>query len=641
MLLTLFPLLIWLILAYFIGWLVGEIVSLEYLNRFNRLFKRTFIGCTVTIVSFALYNTGGHSTLLIIPIILMGIFLTFYSSRFAINFKIKAFSLADEGKDLLLIMLAGVIFWFIELNHFINPFTGEMKGLMFYTGSEWDLDYYVRLANYLQEFGIENRSVDFMNPELYGPEPYHFFEIWSGAVPIQFTGFNDVFSYYLIAMPFLLTTLFFIITDVIQIFLNSFSPSHLGLSPVLALTYFFISGFSFLYPDYGILKMDVYSEDSIAFLKPLMVNFGIFLVIKAIASGNEKWILWTMILAGSFYLPLLPVFLLMSFFVFMHFVFSKPINLTRNFIFIFATTGTICAIVLFVILGNDSFVELGLLQSESYSLVFSDFDFKTFVNIFGKGFLQIFFLLILYVFLFYVNNRTIFKRVDLGWMSYISMFLLIPLFIYALFNKLVDSVQFWCLIFIVITNILIFFTLLSGLIAKNKMVRGMNVILVLFYLYYNHPFEVRDESLVESETFDKLQEHIKTAESPLFAIVKGQEDYKEIFDLGMHIDYPAREINLVVKSYKAVCISWNKIPKQKDKIADLLLKQDLLMNPFYRYCILHLSEPIEKLQLEFIRANKIKFLIVSPNALMPEIFSEFVKDTITGFTDSSTIYVLK
>ena len=294
------------VLFFAVFFVVGQLITIRRirLRPFDtvRIFEALFNGLLMIVSVFAIVQTGGKTVLLPVPLLL----LIFNHNRAEDAGKPLH---GPEGKRTLLIMLLlGLLFYFVYyVQAFINFNDNTIR---FVTG---DTSFYARLGDYLNDLGRENSSIDYLFPFRFNTEPYHYWDIWFGAMASAAGQMNPHFSLVLVVYPILA---FLFSLGIYVVALDTFRTKSKWAYLVFLGAVF--SGLVIFYPRF-LLKSDIYAVAPSYYAKTLVV--GLFLVWCLLNIRNKSWnrLIVGALMAGLGYINIAPP-LFFALFIFILFI---------------------------------------------------------------------------------------------------------------------------------------------------------------------------------------------------------------------------------------------------------------------------------------------------------------------------------
>jgi len=157
----------------------------------NLFFPCLIKGFLFLVSLYAIWITKGKTILLLVPVLLLMV--GFLKKPVLI---IQKESENIKFKQLILFILTACLLYSVYYSQaFIT--NGELVN---YAGG--DTSFYARAAYNLQLNGIENPRIEYLYPQRFNPEPYHYYDLWFVAGVSKITGINTHLVYLLIIYPF-------------------------------------------------------------------------------------------------------------------------------------------------------------------------------------------------------------------------------------------------------------------------------------------------------------------------------------------------------------------------------------------------------------------------------------------------------
>lgn len=619
------PLYLWLFIGfYIITYQIGnqflQVLGSKKKNNYFNLFFKSIIGFLIILFIYPLIKTKGltvHS-LLIIPFGYL-IFILKNENKIKKN---------EEEKNIFLpyFLIPILLIFFFQTLYFYNPFTGIAYSL------DVDNFYYANVGSFIQQIGKENRFLDWTSSEIAKPEIYHYADTWLVAL---FAEFN---------LP---------ATKVITLVVNSFFylEVYLGALAILeiftevnffksiyALLIFFISCIFINYNNFTF-----FGYGCVSLVYPKLAQITTFLILSYCFIINKQYelLVFSLLSFCIIYMALMPPTMIGLFLFIISLFVCKKINLKKALEF-----GTVLFIfsILFFILFKTVFSQIDsrfdLNGNEKMSLIntliskFKDIVYTTIFNL--KDFIiQILPYLILIIWTFLTNYKI---RDTLTNLCFLSISLLVGgIIVFGLRYNFLDAIQFYQNLAYPITGILGFYLISQILFTQtnNKLIGFIIVFLLIFVNIYSSSIyinKMHQFNMVYNITRDKkyVQEVMKlvaTEKKPRFAIAKGKDDYKTIYDKGIGI-YLNPFIGNKINTYMPASITVFDIPLS-EKVEYAEMEKIWITNSALNlYAQKHkLEKDTINLQIQFLKDNKIQFLEMAKNYKIPSAINEII-DTL-------------
>ena len=608
------------IITYQIGNQFLQVLGSKKKNNYFNLFFKSIIGFLIILFIYPLIKTKGltvHS-LLIIPFGYL-IFILKNENKIKKN---------EEEKNIFLpyFLIPILLIFFFQTLYFYNPFTGIAYSL------DVDNFYYANVGSFIQQIGKENRFLDWTSSEIAKPEIYHYADTWLVAL---FAEFN---------LP---------ATKVITLVVNSFFylEVYLGALAILeiftevnffksiyALLIFFISCIFINYNNFTFI-----GYGCVSLVYPKLAQITTFLILSYCFIINKQYelLVFSLLSFCIIYMALMPPTMIGLFLFIISLFVCKKINLKKALEF-----GTVLFIfsILFFILFKTVFSQIDsrydLNGNEKMSLIntliskFKDIVYTTIFNL--KDFIiQILPYLILIIWTFLTNYKI---RDTLTNLCFLSISLLVGgIIVFGLRYNFLDAIQFYQNLAYPITGILGFYLISQILFTQtnNKLIGFIIVFLLIFVNIYSSSIyinKMHQFNMVYNITRDKkyVQEVMKlvaTEKKPRFAIAKGKDDYKTIYDKGIGI-YLNPFIGNKINTYMPASITVFDIPLS-EKVEYAEMEKIWITNSALNlYAQKHkLEKDTINLQIQFLKDNKIQFLEMAKNYKIPSAINEII-DTL-------------
>lgn len=598
------------LITYIIGFRFLSILNYKNNNCYFDIFLNSTIGYLIILFLYSILKTKGQSIhiLLIIPLI----FLT------QIPKQEKEFQnyLPKSKIVFWYFFIPILLIFFFQTLYFYNPFTGISYSL------DTDNFYYANVGSFLQQIGKENRFLDWTNSEIAKPEIYHYADTWMVALFAEFNlpstkGITLVVNVYFYFQVYLGSL----------VILETFTKVNFYKS-IFALSLFFISCFfinydNFTFTGYGCVSL-VYPK-----LAQILVFF--ILAFHSIINKKFEFLVFSLLTFIIIYIPVMPPIMIgLSLFLVYLWQFKK-INFKRFlvlcfFLFLFS----ISFIILFKVIFSQLDSRLTLNDDEKLSLIsiivskIKDIIYTTLFNI--KDFsLQIipYFLLLAWVF----KTNTKFRPTLIAIFFFYLFLLAGGMVVFGLRYNFLDSVQFYQNLAYPLTSIIGFYLISIILFDQTKyrlpgLIFMSFILSINFYSSYKYLMKMHQFNMVYNITKDEeyaknVMKLVSSEKNPRFAIAKGKDDYKTIYDKGIGI-YLNPFIGNKINTYMPASITIFDIPlSEKIEYADME-KTWIDNSALNLFAQRHkeIKDTID-LQIHFLKENEIQFIEMAKHYEIP------------------------
>jgi len=601
------------------------------------LFHRLFIFISIHTVGYALIMTSGATSLA--PLLFFGL------SMWYLHWKNKPAQEAQPPRmvwpttsQLTAYLTAGTILFLIFLTLLFDFQTGEIRYLHHSEITPYGVDsaFYVRLGEFLNLAGTENLSSDFYSLNQLSPSPYHWFELWYGALIYALFPINSETLWCLVVNP----TLFLIL--VVGVFAIGQQLTGSERKGLIAGFIMLVAGtYGFLIPEHLWLVGEFGNTTTIfGIIKAIPVYMAAALVILTLLSDNYRLIPYHLALFGLMYQPLLPVGFISGAIVAVVGLYSdrSPENLKS--VGLWMLSAFLTAIWLIVLFSNS---EISYSSGSGLSSgVFEGFEVIQFIKICIRGVLEMALpnlpILILVAVVWFglsdrVAERNRFKRAILT----VLLIQMTALFISALLYKMLNASQIWFIAYLSINGIAASALLTYGLFKGTKPARVYAFLLVIILIPNAHFNLGKGNNIRHAEL-----EHLA-----VFVAESGTDDIKmaylggaggnevgDLFKYTLHVVYPLRQLGLILSPYVSTGLSALDMEKEAGTEMKPVEKKMLSYSSMKRFAERnHLSAEDTGVKRSFVEKNKVTHLVFPEYLGLPPELIDLVgrSDTFFGF----------
>jgi hypothetical protein len=592
------------ILFFAVFFLVGQLITIRRirLRPFDtvRIFEALFNGMLMVVSLFAIVQTAGRTVLLPVPVLL----LIFNHNKAEDSRKTLH---GPEGKSALLFMLAlGLLFYFVYyLQAFINFNDNTVR---YVTG---DTSFYARLGDYLNDLGRENSSIDYLFPSRFNTEPYHYWDIWFGAMASATGQMNPHFSLVLIVYPILA---FLFSLGIYVLAIDTFATRSKW--TYLAFLGALFSGLVIFYPRF-LLKSDIYAVAPSYYAKTLVV--GLFLVWCLINIRNKNWnrLIVGALIAGLGYINIAPplFFALFIFIVFMMIVKKeiKLLNLWPGFI-----SGIVLLAYLYYFYHNTSGnIEDGV-----------DHNLRTSINILVGGSFQLAVVLPFLLIFAWAKNFQLRQWIKTEYI-FLALLPVCGLISWAfLWNRTNEAVQFFYVLFIPFCAIII--GLGSVWVFSNRVniiCKAALGLLLAAALIQNGRYDMNVEE-VSKKDYQNMERLLASHGKGYFVNLRNMNEFTTYFSTSTMVYRPHNWCSYLDRNYQNFSLNAPYIQLDSNDKYPMMTKSLIHRAPFSYFVNHQNGGSVESLRQQFIRQNKIKYLSLSPLADYPADLHPLFQDSL-------------
>lgn len=629
------------LLGAFFQILVGKLfLKNQSNNQHLSLFWKVLVGTVLIISSYAIISTKGVTLLLLVP------FLMIFFVKHLMLWESKSATAHYFKKEQWLFFIPSIVLNFLFYVWALNSFNSE---IVHYVSGDFNI--YYRIAQRLNEFGIENLNLDPIYRARYA-SPYHYGDLWLYALISKLVSTNPS-AVFLVSFCHLSVIFVNGIYTYIRRRFNAQGNEKNSYLYFLLLVGFY-TGFNTFFPKFIVPSAEPYSLSVMNWSKVLTPSC--FLIAMLVLAKDKSW--WALCLltmvGGLFFINALPAMFMTLFLILL-------IALLRNQIskkdwLVFTSTyaiGTMLFIVfLYKLLPNI----LGVQMQEATGVALQkSLDIKAFlftaIKIFIGGWFQIFvltpFLLILIVGLYIKGHFKHLKQKLFG-LDYDILFMIFAiasgLACWAFLHPFApDAVQFYTNILAPIYAISISFILAYTItVVKNKLLSTIAV-LVLGTSIYTHSKEVFFIQKDTRKEWNAIEGFFKNKQSGFyFANLRAARHFNSFFDKNTVYFMPLGQLQYLWPNYHNFSLNAPFISENKESIYAVEERIELDLAPFsIYYNEKRKSDPnisVAQSIQDFVLDQKIGYITVSKDTVLPEYFRAKVKDSVVLDKANLTIY---
>ena len=636
-----------LIVSYGILYLVGKIFFSFFISSSgpaSEIFLKLFFGiCSVT-TAYALLATEGNSVLL--PLLFFLIILTFYKTYFSTQ-PIFLISNGVQSSIKIKFFEPLVILCFIFFVQLYSIY--DFEGSRFFLPSNPDRLLFADITEFMNYASVESSKINYFNFGEYNASPYHYFELWFTGLLSFSTKLNTVFLDHLVAAPIFGTIIYMGARAISEYFGIQFLYSSV-IAFILSVLNFQIQ-FPFLEYFEILQSTEVYFQlSAIEYAKFFPIY--IFLIASIIFFLNKEFTLsfLTFSILPIVNILLLPPYLLCIALLIPFASYKKHISRVQLLNIILILLSILVFIVLFYFVLNANpkeSSELNFLELVD-EMVINALS-RTSLNIIIGSIAQVIYVMlpvILILSLFFKKYFYYFQsnQIILHILFILILFSLVGLLTWALFHLHPESHQFYIRHAHIIINLLfvfIFLILYNFSQAKAWVLISVILVLKTSYLYsdmktyrslskFAYSAEFTKEIGSELDINDANGVFIRDRQSLLSARGKGSN---------LRIGYFTHLLN---NNFYLVNISDFTNTKSEGAIIKLIEQGMLNEHPFQIFIknqkLDGTFNSIPDSQYEFIKKNKISFLVLAKGATLPSDIIPLVQKSLSDRYSGETIF---
>lgn len=629
------------LLGYLLQFIVNKVYASQSGSHSLGLFWKLITGTLLLISVFAILSTKGVSLFLIVPILL------FYFVK-------KKLEITTENKEAiskqhLLFFICSVVFNFFFYLWAIQSFSQD-----YVTYVSGDFNIYFRIAQRLNEFGIESLNLDPINTAKYA-SPYHYGDIWMYALVSKIISVNPSVVFLVAFTHFSVIFINGIYSYAAQRF-ASFLDGKKGVLFLLIFAGLF-TGFSQFFPKFIIPSAESYTLSVMNWSKVLVPSC--FLISLLILAKDKNW--WALVLlamiGGLSFINALPAIFMTVFLV-------LAVNLLRKNIrpkqwLLFHLCYVLCTVFFLVVLYKIWPNILGVNAHEATGVELKKaIDVKAYLStaskIFIGGWFQLF-VLTPFVIIFFLGlvmsgrlkqlkQRIIALDNDILFMIFIVFS---GLSCWALLHPFApDAVQFYTNILAPVYAISTTFLVLYVIVViKNKILSFAIVALLAasIYIHKQDVFFVNKHSRAEWNLMtDYLQ---KKDVGHNFVNIQPLNHFNSFFDKNTIYFMPLGYLNYEWSDYHNFSLNAPFIPINEASPYANEERVEINLAPFTIYYKEKMKADshakAEDIMGSFIKEQNIGYISVSKDTSLPSYFRYLVKDSVSLEKANFVVYRIR
>ncbi|HTN16296.1 MAG TPA: hypothetical protein VL092_01350 [Chitinophagaceae bacterium] len=454
-------------------------------NRNIPMYWLLFCGLFFIVSLYAIIRTGGLSILSPVPLLIAALLYYLHTRPDPIP---SQGNRKEESFLLLFSFLAQFVFFVCTFQSF------DPQSIKYVAG---DFNIYYRMANRLNEFGIEAYNFNITRVPSH-PSPYHFGDIWLYALSNRFVSLNPSVSFltsFSILSPVFTLGMYALVNSIFPSLLQGKKKYLLGL---LAFSGLF-GGFSICFPGFLRAYAEPYTLAIFSWGKVLLLSTALAGILIACSKRQLQLVVLSACLAGLLYINAIPAIYMSVFFLLTLLLLRKQLSGKQWFrlhvLLVGITVTTVLALYKLYPMLHPAAPALPEAASSGFLHGLPPGKYiKTAINIFIGGWFQVFtilpFLLLLAAIVFFHKGfRSLFAQVrQLDLSAYFLAFLFLSgLISWALLFPLsVDAVQFFhnilAPVYSILITMIVFYTLSSG---ASAVLKSATVAVALLSVYFS------------------------------------------------------------------------------------------------------------------------------------------------------------
>lgn len=618
---------------HFIGKLVLNLLSIYIKEHYFRIYLNQMVGAIIFVVANAIYYTKGKTVMIAFIIIFFFIVIEQKNRILSLNaFDIKKNLLSNKTIiSNLLILLVLTVATKVYLYNFNGTYTAIPNT---------DYGFYAKITSYLQTYRIENVSLEYIKPERFGVQPYHYFELWMNLGFSNLIENSHLYNYVMVTSSYGLWVLCIGFLAIIEIFIKEVNSTK----AILAFFSTFFIGFNpSIYSKFKFMEVvDVFTVNPWFYQKLFPIYW---FLIAALLFWNYKS--KTLAFASLLCLPIVFISTAPSVMaaIGLYFMYIKLFKLEKwdNYShIIFLSSFVFIFLILFYSLGKVGDDALDI--KSSLQNMDSSSHIRTAINVVGGTSIQIIILLFPYILITGVNLRNLSGEINILKNLIIPVLIIgAALIFWSILNNTPNSVQVFTNISIPIINLLIFVGYIYLIyIIKMGSVKIISLFTMTFLLahgMYQTSLRIISEQGIVNTAFinqlpvykiqNKIGVYFNTTNEGLAVIVPTFHNPM----LAYHLLLGLRNVDVIsLSTFEIPIDSTNRYFNTNEKIAH--------SSTFYNYVenqkLSSKFTSINQSQVEFIEDNNIEYGIIAKNSQVSDLIKSKIiniyKDSTTGDT---------
>lgn len=519
-------------------------------------------------------------------------------------------------KDILPILF---VFVFITTLLQFYIYTGFCDSGNFIPEIHNDYIFYSNVSAHLIESAQENY---YLNSNISGLFLYHYSEMYLTIISHFFKQGPFIQSYLFSTVPILFTLVSYGFYSVATILLNQRRKFFILLFSVFG---FFLAPIkNFVYPFQTYLKGDIYDLVFASYYKLAIILLFVLALFHTI--NNSQYRIIILIALGIIYPTVLPAVLgMLVFFFLLERINKKAIN--RTFLFSQLFVLVILMLMLFFFKVYDlekssvGFLNLYIGDVSSY--------IKTLINIAGSSIFKMILTTLPFIFLILLNIKSIIKNGHMFFIVHSLLFQLFGLFAWGLLFRMPDSVQLWFNVFLPVVSVIMFLVLLYSINDPRYWVKVIGSFIIISNVILHFPFEKKYSVANQQQRI--IINKIQSSPTASFAFIRNPSEYQSVFDKNVSFGIIGGYLSYYNQSFAPICINTTEIPIETEWERGFVNS-----TPFSRWAK-GKKEPLEKLQLAFIKEHNIRYVLISNASKIPALV---LPNVVSVLKDSSNYFQL-
>jgi|GEM_PF-5404615 len=594
-------------------------------------FWEAVTGLLLFVSLYAIVVTQAKTILLPVPVLTLLLVRQFPALKQSMPFRFDKFSL---------LFIAGAVL--IYLTYYLQAFVSFDDGFIRFASG--DHTFYARVAEYVNQIGVESSNLEYLVKEKIHPTPYHYMDIWLTGLINRFLFIKSEFALMLVMYPLLATIGVIGLAGLLE---KKFGYKN-KYTLLIALVGLFFSGFAIFFPSF-LLQADIYSQATVASPKTLLVAF--FLIGSFCLVMDRRYLALSLLIAiaGLTFINILPT---LMFAVFLFFVICKileDVSWKQILWSLLILLSTIIFIGVFYFLqsskgGSSLNNNKGLVEAINIQTL------KTTVNILIGGSFQF---LVLTPFIFLLIWALSANAFGLPWLKaqiknpfilWIGILFISGLLVWsALHFVTTEAVQFFSNIFsplIAISVSLLLYWILA--FQKQRLLKLATMLLIFVMIAYGWKFDFHMDRISISD-FSALKKFLPENDSFIFLNYKSNQEFDSFSSKNTRVYHPLPIINYFYEPYineslNTISILQNESHRLSNA-EEALLRNSSFANFYQQHGYQDFPATYEQAMTKFIKSTGAKYITVSKKATLPSVVQALMVDSLS--LDSWIIYRIK
>ncbi len=594
---------------YFLGGFLLNILHLSSNNNTKNNFISLLVGYISLITLIAIFVTKGVTSFVaLIPILI-------YLIKTKKN---RSYSpIIWEIKNLKSVISTLSLFTFLTTLVQLFIYTGFNTKRVFIPEIHNDFIFYSNVSAHILQTGQENY---YLNSNVSGIFLYHYSEMYLTILSHYLNGGPFIQNYLYSTVPIFFTLVWYGFYTVALPFWEKKNSFYLML---ISASCFFIAPIrDLVYPFQDYLRGDIYDLVFSSYYKLSIILLFVLGFYHTINNAEYRIII---LLALSIVYPtVLPaVIALLAMLIILELIKKRGASISFLLcpLFVFILLALMLYFFKIKDVGGSSvgFIKLYVGDISEY--------LRTIINITGSSVCKIFLSTLPFTILLVLTIRSIINKGLLFFIGCSILFQGFGLLAWCLLFRMPDSVQLWFNIYLPVFSLLIFLALIFAIRDKRFWVKSLGWILILANIFLHFPFK-KNYSIANDQQ-KKILDKIQSSNNNQFAFIKAPVEYNSIFAKNVSFGIIGGYFSYFNESYAPICINSTEIA-----ILSEWENNFIKAAPFTKWAN-HQNEPLEKLQLAFIKQNNIRFVLVSTKAAIPNLIKQnavtLMNDSINNF----------